>query len=156
MADIVSPKTRSRMMAGIKSGNTKPEIVIRSGLHKKGFRFRLHDRKLPGKPDLVFPRHGAVIFVNGCFWHGHDCHLFKWPKTREDFWKNKISSNKARDITNIATIKNAGWRVAVVWECALKGKARLELDSVIDLCSFWLRNGANELEVRGNESGASI
>lgn len=86
MADIVSSATRSRMMSGIRGRNTKPEIVIRSLLHRLGFRFRLHVRELPGNPDIVLPRHHAVVFVHGCFWHGHDCPLFKWPETRPDFW----------------------------------------------------------------------
>lgn len=90
MIDIVDTATRSRMMAGIKGKNTKPEKLVRSLLHRQGFLFRLNVRELPGKPDIVLPRYRAVIFVNGCFWHGHDCFSFKWPKTRTDFWQHKI------------------------------------------------------------------
>src|SRR3954470_16295918 len=90
MADVVSSGVRSRMMAGIRGTNTAPEMILRRALHAEGFRYRLHDRRLPGKPDMVFPRHHAVIFAHGCFWHGHDCHLFKWPSTRPEFWQTKI------------------------------------------------------------------
>lgn len=98
MVDIVDVSTRSRMMAGIKNRNTKPEILIRKLLHKKGFRFRLHVKDLPGKPDIVLPKYKALIFVNGCFWHGHiNCHLFKLPATRTEFWQAKITRNQAND-----------------------------------------------------------
>ena len=93
MADVVDRKTRSRMMSGIRGKNTRPELLIRKGLHARGFRFRLHDKRLPGKPDLVLPKYSAVIFVHGCFWHGHDCHLFKWPQSRREFWRKKITRN---------------------------------------------------------------
>ena len=96
-ADIVTPEIRSRMISGIRGQNTKPELAVRSQLHRIGFRFRVHCRDLPGKPDLVFRKHNAVIFVHGCFWHGHDCHLFRWPTTRSEFWREKINSNIARD-----------------------------------------------------------
>ncbi len=91
MPDVVSRAKRGEMMSGIRGKNTKPELVIRSALHRAGYRFRLHTRSLPGKPDLVLPKYRAAIFVNGCFWHGHDCHLFKWPGTRKDFWRAKIT-----------------------------------------------------------------
>src|SRR3546814_10547828 len=94
MADVVSIDVRSRMMSGIRSTNTKPEMILRRGLHAAGFRFRLHDRRLPGKPDLVFPRYSAVLFAHGCFWHGHNCHLFRLPATRTDFWAAKIDRNR--------------------------------------------------------------
>ncbi len=125
-------------MAAIRGADTKPELVIRRGLHARGFRYRLHNRKLPGRPDLVLPRYRAVIFVNGCFWHGHDCPLFKWPKTREEFWRDKISGNVERDQKNQAELKASGWRVGIVWECALKGKRRLQPAHVLDHLSEWL------------------
>lgn len=90
MADVVTPEKRSKMMSGIQGKNTKPELTIRKGLHALGFRYRLHGKTLPGKPDLVFPKYKAVIFIHGCFWHAHHCHLFKWPSTRVDFWQEKI------------------------------------------------------------------
>ena len=107
-------------MAGIKAKNTKPEMIVRRGLHAMGFRFQLHDGKLPGKPDLVFPKYRAAIFVNGCFWHGHECAHFKWPRTREEFWRAKIGSTKARDLVVLEALKQLGWGAEVIWECELR------------------------------------
>lgn len=149
MPDIVTPEVRSRMMAGIRGTNTKPELILRRGLHAKGFRFRLHDRKLPGRPDLVFPRYNAVIFAHGCFWHGHDCHLFKWPSTRPEFWQEKIDRNRTVDARSEIALAEAGWRQAIVWECALKGRARLPLEDVISACAQWLRSDRQRIEIRG-------
>ena len=151
MVDVVTAAVRSRMMAGIRGKNTKPELIVRKGLHALGFRYRLHDRLLPGKPDIVLPRHRAVVFTHGCFWHGHDCHLFKVPSTRTDFWLAKIARNRVVDERTGAALMVAGWRKAVVWECALKGKARLPLESVLASCAEWLRSGYGDLEVRGTE-----
>lgn len=149
MADIVDSSTRSRMMSGIRGKNTKPEMMIRQGLHRKGFRYRLHDRKLPGKPDLVFPSRQAVIFVNGCFWHGHDCHLFRMPSTRRDFWKIKIDGNRQRDFDNMLKINDYGWRILVIWECALKGKSQLPFDEIMEKVSGWLDSDCGNLELKG-------
>ena len=140
------------MMAGIRGRNTKPELVIRSVLHRRGFRFRLHRRDLPGKPDLVFPKHRAVILIHGCFWHGHGCHLFRWPKTREDFWRGKINSNVARDRRQISALLDSGWRVATIWECALKGRHRLPVATVTETCAKWLESDENELGLGGDET----
>ncbi|MCI2400816.1 very short patch repair endonuclease [Aliiroseovarius subalbicans] len=139
-------------MAAIRGADTKPELIIRRGLHARGFRFRLHDRKLPGRPDLVFPRFAAVVFVNGCFWHGHDCALFKWPKTREEFWREKIEGNRRRDARSAEMLFAAGWRVATVWECALKGPERLPGDEVIDSIATWLSSDRKETSFRGQET----
>ena len=136
-------------MSGIRGANTKPELVLRSGLHRRGFRYRLHERKLPGKPDLVFPGRKAIIFVNGCFWHGHDCHLFRWPQSREAFWKNKITGNMQRDSINRATLVEQGWRVCRVWECALKGRTRRSAGAVVGQCAAWLRSTQPELDIQG-------
>lgn len=147
MADTVSPAVRSRMMAGIRAKNTKPEMFIRRGLHSMGFRYRLHDRLLPGKPDLVLPKYRAVIFVNGCFWHGHECAIFKWPKTREAFWRQKIGRNKANDLRHSVALSALGWRTLVIWECAIKCEehsARLEL---FTLCRDWLNGLCNSLVI---------
>jgi DNA mismatch endonuclease (patch repair protein) len=149
MSDIVSPDVRSRMMSGIKSKNTKPELILRRGLHRLGFRYRLHDHRLPGKPDMVFPRYQAVIFAHGCFWHGHSCHLFKWPSTREKFWHEKISRNKELDRMNMLRLKDLGWRIAIVWECALKGKYRIDREEVIKICADWLQSDRPLLEIEG-------
>ena len=149
MADVVSAAVRSRMMAGIRSTNTKPELILRKGLHAQGFRFRLHDTALPGKPDIVFPRYRAVIFAHGCFWHGHDCHLFKWPSTRSEFWQQKIGRNREVDARSEAALADAGWRRAIVWECALKGRTKLPLEEVIASCAEWLLSDERVLEIRG-------
>ena len=149
LADTEVSEARSRMMAGIRGKNTKPELVIRSALHRRGFRFRLHQKNLPGKPDLVFPKHRAVILVHGCFWHGHDCHLFKWPKTRQVFWRDKINSNIARDKKHLVALVEAGWRVATIWECAMKGRLRLPIDRLADDCAAWLYSTDKELVLSG-------
>ena len=114
--DIVSPNVRSRMMSGIKGKNTVPEMLVRSVAHRLGLRFRLHG-KLPGRPDLVFPKHRSVILVHGCFWHRHDCGLAAIPKTRTDFWMTKFAGNQDRDRRNRALLEDMGWRVLEVWEC---------------------------------------
>jgi DNA mismatch endonuclease (patch repair protein) len=151
MADIVTAAIRSRMMAGIRGKNTKPEMFIRRGLHALGFRFRLHTRSLPGTPDLVLRKHCAVIFVHGCFWHGHDCHLFRWPAERADFWRAKITRNREVDMRAAEMLAAAGWRQGVVWECSLKGRARLPLETVLRACSEWLHSGEPRLNIRGTE-----
>jgi len=136
-------------MAAIRGADTKPEMVIRKGLHARGFRFRLHDRKLSGRPDLVLLKFHAVIFVHGCFWHGHDCPMFHWPKTRDAFWREKIGANQVRDRTALAATKAAGWRCAIVWECALKGRGRLDAGRVIDSLAAWLSSDAEQLCIEG-------
>lgn len=151
MADVVDKATRSRMMSGIRSKNTKPEKQIRSALHRRGFRFRLNQASLPGKPDLVFRKYNAVIFIHGCFWHGHDCPLFKWPTSNTPFWKNKIERNRAKDMEVIVALKNTGWRVMVIWECALKGKKQMDrFSQTVDSVSCWLlRSKASFKEISG-------
>lgn len=139
------------MMSGIRGKDTKPELILRHGLHALGFRFRLHGKDLPGKPDLVFPGRRAVLFANGCFWHGHDCHLFKWPKTREDWWRAKIDRNREVDANAAAALTTAGWRVGVVWECSLKGRLRLPQETVIRSCATWLKSDSPNFEIRGFE-----
>ncbi|PPD45886.1 MAG: very short patch repair endonuclease [Methylocystis sp.] len=151
MADVVPPDVRSRMMAGIRGKDTKPEMTLRRGMHALGFRYRLHVKDLPGKPDLVFPGCRAVLFAHGCFWHGHDCHLFKLPSTRVDWWRAKIERNHAIDAHAVEALAANGWRVGVVWECALKGRSRRPIESVIDSCVDWLRSDAPDLEIRGFE-----
>lgn len=148
MPDIVTPEVRSRMMAGIKSTDTMPELILRRGLHRLGFRYRLHDRKLPGRPDIVFPRHRAVLFAHGCFWHGHDCNLFRWPSTRREFWQSKIERNRATDARAAKALEADGWRLGIVWECAIKGRARLPVESVVETCAAWLRSDQARLEIR--------
>lgn len=149
LADVHDKATRSRNMAAIRGTDTRPELIIRSGLHARGYRYRLHERKLPGRPDLVLPGYRAVIFVNGCFWHGHECPMFKWPGTREIFWREKISGNVERDRRNLKALLQTGWRTAIVWECALKGKGRLDVGEVIDTLARWLSSDDTAIEIEG-------
>lgn len=152
MPDIVSPEKRSQMMAGIRGKDTKPELLVRKALHSRGFRYRLHDKRLPGKPDMVFPRYRAVILVNGCFWHGHDCHLFKWPSSRAAFWHKKINRNREKDAENMEALKRAGWRVLTIWECALKGRTRRVLDDVTEVAAAWLESGCGKKQIEGKKT----
>lgn len=147
--DVVDPATRSRMMAGIRAANTKPELTIRRGLHALGLRYRLHGKKLPGKPDLILPRFNAAIFIHGCFWHGHDCSLFRWPKTREAFWRDKIGRNRARDESAEAQLEAQGWRVLKVWECSLRGPTKLGSEKVVELTASWISSDQQAGEIRG-------
>jgi DNA mismatch endonuclease, patch repair protein len=117
MADVHDRATRSRNMAAVRSKNTKPEITVRRALFREGLRFRLHARELPGRPDLVLPRHRSVVFVHGCFFHAHTCRFFKWPSSNAAFWRTKIEGNRARDHKNASQLKKMGWRVFTVWEC---------------------------------------
>ena len=137
------------MMAGIRGKNTKPELLIRKALHARGFRYRIHCKDLPGNPDMCFPKYRAVILVHGCFWHGHDCHLFKWPKTRPEFWAAKIARNREVDSLAEQKLLSEGWRVATIWECALKGRERLDLDDISQCCDDWLRSQRSSLVIRG-------
>lgn len=139
--------TRSRMMSGIQGKNTKPEISIRKALHLRGFRYRIHAKDLPGKPDLALPKYNAVIFVHGCFWHGHSCRYFKTPRTRPDFWLEKIGKNQTRDETQKTALIAAGWRVLVVWECAVRSMNREKSHVLIDLIAKWLINGNEYLQI---------
>jgi DNA mismatch endonuclease (patch repair protein) len=148
--DIVSAAKRSEMMSGIKGKNTKPERIIRLALHSAGFRYRLHQKDLPGKPDMVFPKHRAVIFVHGCFWHGHDCPLFKMPSTRPEFWGPKIARNKELDYIHNHNLIEKGWRVAVVWECSIRGRNKLNFIDVIEACKVWLLSQQTQLEIRSS------
>ena len=121
MADSVSPEVRSRIMAQVKSKGMKPEMQIRRLLHGLGYRYRLHRSDLPGKPDLVFPSRQKVVFVNGCFWHGHiGCDRVRIPATNRDYWLTKLDRNQARDARNIALLEQSGWAVLTVWECHLQ------------------------------------
>lgn len=151
MSDVVTPEVRSRMMSGIRGKNTKPELIIRKNLHRLGYRYRLHAKELPGKPDLVLPKYNAVIFVNGCFWHGHACHLFKWPQTREDFWRNKITVTKEKDRENKARLHQQGWRIMEIWECSLKGKTRLPVDIIMEQIALWLQSESPYMEIQGKQ-----
>ena len=141
MADVVSPTVRSRMMSGIKGKNTKPELVVRSFLHRAGFRYRLHDSHLPGKPDIVLKRYESVVFVHGCFWHQHaNCSKASMPSSNSRFWKAKLLGNVERDTRNKRKLVRAGWKVHIVWECDLSDaklgglakKIRANLEKAVD------------------------
>ena len=119
-ADVFSKKKRSEVMSLIRSKNTKPELYVRSFLHTKGYRFRLHQKNLPGSPDIVLKKHNVVINVNGCFWHHHKCGRYKIPKTNKKFWLNKLNKNNARDEINTKKLRKLGWKVYKIWECKLK------------------------------------
>jgi DNA mismatch endonuclease (patch repair protein) len=135
------------MMSGIKGKNTKPEVSVRKALHARGFRYRVHADNLPGKPDLVLPKYKAVVFVHGCFWHGHTCRYFKIPQTRTEFWLEKIQKNQARDRRQELSLLNAGWRVLIVWECAVRSMNREKTLVLIDQIAEWLINGNEYLQI---------
>jgi len=139
------------MMSGIRGKNTKPELIIRKALHAKGFRYQLHSKKLPGKPDLLFPKYKAAIFINGCFWHGHDCSLFKLPATRTGFWEEKISGNKTRDVIKTLELAKLGYRVLTVWECTTRNKKEIILNELIEIVAEWISGdtGSAVLDSRG-------
>ena len=136
-------------MSGIRGKDTKMELVIRKSLHARGYRYRLHDRRLPGAPDIVFPSRKAVIFVHGCFWHGHDCHLFKWPTTRAVWWRAKIEGNRTRDKIVREQFANLKWRQMRLWECALKGTSRLEPELLLESVVEWLEGNDPDKEIKG-------
>lgn len=134
MGDVHTPEQRSFNMSRIHNKNTKPEEVVRKYLFSRGFRYRKNDPRLPGKPDIVLPKYKTVIFVNGCFWHGHTgCRYFVWPKNNEDFWKKKINSNIDRDKQVVKRLEDLGWNVIVIWECELKRQVRDDrLSALVD------------------------
>lgn len=150
MPDVHDSATRSRNMAAIKGKNTKPELLIRSMLHRHGFRYRIHDKLLPGKPDLVFPKYNAAIFVHGCFWHGHNCHLFKVPGSRTEFWLQKISQNRDNDARSYAGLRQKNYRILTIWECALKGKTRLLPNMLYTKISEWIMSKEISDVIEGN------
>lgn len=152
MADVVDKQTRSRIMSRIRGKNTKPELIVRSELHKLGFRFRLHCRKLPGKPDIILPKHRVVVFVHGCFWHGHNCRFFQWPKSNRDFWENKINRNVARDREVVQQLTEMGWRVLQIWECCIRGQSPQSISKTMKSVSKWILR-KRDPETSGEFSG---
>lgn len=133
MIDVVAPEIRSRMMASIKSRNTRPEMQVRRHLHALGFRYRLHRKGMPGKPDIVLPKYQIAIFIHGCFWHGHrGCRFATVPATRTEFWMAKISANQERDATAVSRLRERGWRIATIWECALRAKPDETMRRLVD------------------------
>lgn len=147
MVDIVDSATRSRMMSNIKGRNTKPELLIRSLLHEQGFRFRIHRKDLPGKPDIVLPKYKAIIFIHGCFWHGHqNCRLFKLPASRTEFWEAKISKNQENDLKAKELLLNSGWRICTIWECAVR-RSKKDPVALMDILTTWLLGSEPLLEI---------
>lgn len=150
--DKVDPTTRSRIMASVGQKNTGPEMRLRSALHKRGLRYRLHHRRLPGSPDIVLPKYRAVIFVHGCYWHRHGCYRSTTPKSRQEFWSEKFQANMERDERNIVQLLDLGWRVLIVWECALVGKTALEPDESAGRVISWLGG----TDPRGDVAGKAV
>jgi DNA mismatch endonuclease, patch repair protein len=152
--DIVDKETRSHMMAAVKSRNTRYEIAIRKRLFSKGFRYKIHDRKLPGKPDIVLPKYKVIIFVNGCFWHFHGCHLSKLPKSRSEWWQVKLERNRSRDARTLNTLASGGWRVLIIWECSFRRPGvskEAGFDQVSEIASNFILGGAELLEIAAPE-----
>ena len=149
MVDRFDTSTRSRVMSKVRGKDTQPELIVRRGLHRLGFRYLLHYKALPGKPDLVFPKYRAIILVNGCFWHKHDCNRFSWPATRKGFWRQKIESNVSRDQANLNYYADHDWKVLQIWECALVGSKRRETPEVLNTAANWLRFDEQNAEIRG-------
>jgi DNA mismatch endonuclease (patch repair protein) len=147
--DVHNKEARSRNMAAIGSRNTRPEIWLRKKLHARGYRYRLNDHSLPGKPDLVLRKYKAVIFVHGCFWHLHQCSLFKWPGTRAEWWRKKLEDNRLRDQQQIAALEALGWRTLIVWECAIKGRHKWVEEVLVDRISQWLQSESVSAELAG-------
>lgn len=145
MPDKFTSQTRSRMMSGIKNKNTKPELMVRKALFTDGFRYRLSNTKLPGKPDIVLKKYKAVIFVHGCFWHGHTCRYFVWPKSNEEFWQKKITGNKQNDKTVQEKLYELGYRVCIVWECVTRDKNQFTLS--METLKRWLDSSDSFLEL---------
>ena len=151
MTDIVDQQTRSRMMAAIRGKDTKPELALRRALHARGFRFRLHSKAVRGRPDLVLPKYRAVVFVHGCFWHRHEgCRYTTTPSTRQEFWQAKFTANVARDAAVRGKLLKDGWRVATVWECALRKPDQIVAS--IDSLSAWLRSEEDHIEIGTREA----
>jgi len=152
--DIVPPETRSRMMAGIKGRDTGPELFLRRGLHARGFRYRLHGRDLPGSPDLVFPARRAVVFVHGCFWHAHPCRFSKIPDSRRAFWSDKLVRNRERDSRDVRLLSAAGWKILVVWTCALRTRSLRA--KTLDEAAAWLEGCEAGVGKRPQAEGAAL
>lgn len=150
--DNLNSDQSHKNMSHIRSKDTSPEIAIRKTLHKAGFRYRICDKRYPGKPDLVFPRYYAVIFINGCFWHAHEgCKYFVFPKSNQEFWKKKFDRNKVRDQENLKHYQEQCWRVCFIWECSIRGKnSKKKIEKVKNQIIEWLEEpGATFLEIKG-------
>lgn len=152
MTDVMSAEKRSALMSRIKGKDTTPELLVRRLLWRSGFRFRLHARQLPGRPDIILPRWHAAVFVHGCFWHFHeDCRYSQLPATRADFWKAKLEGNRARDLRKASALLTAGWRVAVLWECAI----RTDVMGTVGHLEDWIRGNSDTTDIREKDGRIS-
>ncbi len=138
MPDVLTLEQRRRNMSSVRSRDTKPELIVRRELHRGGFRYRLHVRGLPGTPDVVLPRHKSVVFVHGCYWHGHDCAAGRLPKTHTEFWNSKIEANRARDVVARTALRAMGWRIFTIWGCAIRGRAKQPEGALVRTFVNWL------------------
>ncbi|NDV24331.1 very short patch repair endonuclease [Desulfovibrio sp. JC022] len=145
--DCFNKQKRSDVMRCIKSKDTKPEIFIRKGLHRRGYRYRLHRKDLPGTPDLVLPAYKSVIFVHGCFWHMHSCAYFKLPKSNTEYWTDKLEKNVKRDKRDIDALLDSGWRILIVWECAIKNCSDIEKANTLDEVELFLKDNSVFAEI---------
>jgi DNA mismatch endonuclease (patch repair protein) len=144
-----SKEERSYVMSRVKSKDTAPELLIRKSLHRLGLRYKLHDPKLDGKPDLVFPKYHAVIFIHGCFWHGHNCGRTGIPKNNREFWTEKIERNRKNDNKHTINLIKAQWRTLIVWECAIQGKNKIKIDDLVGLIRNWLLSAETSGVIQG-------
>lgn len=153
MADTVNKETRSRMMSGIRGKDTRPELLLRRALHARGFRYRLHPKTMNGRPDMVLTKHRVAVFVHGCFWHRHEgCRFASTPATRTEFWAAKFAANIRRDQKVVATLSENGWRIAIVWECALKKQANVDL--TVEQLADWILEGGSFIEIGEKDAGS--
>jgi DNA mismatch endonuclease (patch repair protein) len=149
VVDVLTQAQRQLNMSRIRDRDTGPELLLRKALHRSGLRYRLHVRTLPGRPDIVLQKYHAVFQVHGCFWHGHNCPMFKTPGTRPEFWIKKIDENRRRDQRTFRQLRDDGWRIATVWECSLRGPARRTPDEVARLCRSFLSSKRSDVEISG-------
>lgn len=152
--DIVDKETRSRMMAAVKGRNTRYEIAIRKRLFSKGFRYRINSGNLPGRPDIVLPKYRTIIFINGCFWHYHECHLSRLPKSRVEWWREKLEANRQRDTRNIDLLMSESWRVLIIWECSFRHsglRKESEFDRICEIASDFILSDIEFLEIHAPE-----
>lgn len=148
--DIVDKETRSRMMSAVKGRNTRYEVAIRKRLFAKGFRYRIDNRKLPGRPDIVLSKYRVIVFVNGCFWHYHECHLSRIPKSHSEWWRVKLEGNRQRDARNLEVLTSAGWRVLVIWECSFRHpgtRKDSEFDRITEIAVKFIHSDLLFLEI---------
>lgn len=157
--DIVDKETRSRMMAAVKGRNTRYEIAIRKRLFSKGFRYRINVKRLPGRPDIVLSKYKAIIFINGCFWHYHGCNVSRLPKSRTDWWREKLEKNRQRDIKNLKELISTGWRVLIIWECSFRRSGlhkESEFDRICEIASDFIVSDVKFFEIHGPDIGPSF